>query len=543
VAVVPFGARGRDASAGAVARQLARRLVDRFADDPEVELRPVFLVAMPEEKRDAGYLVFGSTPDTALAAGYGRSLGTTHALTGLYRDEGDARSLFVELVAVAGAERVAETALAIAPGALHTVESELAGWLAESLGLPAPRAMPVPRNEEAYTALLEGLDEEVSATLFRSGDAAAEGVARGRAFERFIAALRADPSTDAAEERILVLAAESVERGDEARAAAALEQVVEARPSSWRAQYLLGQLRVAIGEANAAIVALEHSHALHPLRDADLVSLAELYIAAEAPGQASAHLRRITSASPSYGRAQELLGLIAMGSGDLARARAHLEAAAAVGVQSADLELARLHIAFGRLDDAKRMLEGIVARGASPDVLARARRLRLGVERPDLEADLERAGRVALSAEGPALEEAHGAFERVVAFDSGLWEAHFGLGLIARKRDDHPGAVNAFRRVLDLLPEQPDALHELGVALMASGSDGDAVRLLDQAATLRPRDAAYLADAGFAHLRAGDLAAARDRLRMASAIDADDPLTRAYLEELARAEATSGKTN
>src|SRR5438552_1176876 len=153
------------------------------------------------------------------------------------------------------------------------------------------------------------------------------------------------------------------------------------------------------------------------------------------------------------------------------------------------------------------------------------------------------ARRAALTAEGRALDEARSAFERVVAFDAAVWEAHFGLGLVARKRDDHPAAATAFRRVLELVPEQPDALHELGVALLASGSDGDAVRLLDQAATLRPHDAAYLADAGFAHLRAGDLRAARDRLRLATAIDAADPLTRAYLEELEHAEAASARPN
>src|SRR5207249_4176270 len=83
---------------GAVDGQLARRLVDRFAGSPDVELRPVFLVAMGETKAEAGYLIFGSTPDAALAASYGRSLGTTHALTGLYHDEEPGRALTLTLV-------------------------------------------------------------------------------------------------------------------------------------------------------------------------------------------------------------------------------------------------------------------------------------------------------------------------------------------------------------------------------------------------------------------------------------------------------------
>src|SRR5881628_2532146 len=98
VAVVPFGARGASPRAGAWARQLARRLVDRFAADASLELRPVFLVAMPETSSDAGYLVFGSSPGPHLAAEYASSLGATHALTATYREDAGERGLEATLV-------------------------------------------------------------------------------------------------------------------------------------------------------------------------------------------------------------------------------------------------------------------------------------------------------------------------------------------------------------------------------------------------------------------------------------------------------------
>jgi Tfp pilus assembly protein PilF len=134
-------------------------------------------------------------------------------------------------------------------------------------------------------------------------------------------------------------------------------------------------------------------------------------------------------------------------------------------------------------------------------------------------------------------------FESVLAFDPDIWEAHFGLGLVARKREDYADAERSFRRALELAADQADVMHELGVALLALGSKAEALGLLDRAAALRPREAAYIADAGFAHLRAGDLGAARERLRIASTIDSEDPLTRAYLLELERAEAAVGKAN
>ena len=63
-----------------------------------------------------------------------------------------------------------------------------------------------------------------------------------------------------------------------------------------------------------------------------------------------------------------------------------------------------------------------------------------------------------------------------------------------------------------------------------------AVGALERAAALRPDEAAYIADAGFAQMRAGELGAARERLEHARTLDAEDPITRAYLEELTRVE-------
>jgi len=505
----------------------------------------VFLVAMPQIKSDAGYLIFGSTPDPDLAVRYGESLGTTHALTGLYREDERGRAFTVTLVDVAARHVVASHELAVAEGELHRAEPALAAWLVGALGAPPQSGLEEPEttNETAYRALLGGLEEEVSETLLRAGDPAAADAARVLAFQLYVAAVRADPASLRAEDRLLVLAAESVERGDEERAARALEEVIEAKPMSWRSHYMLAELLRQIGETNHAIVALEHAHALRPLRDVDMMMLAEMYVAEGAPGQAAAHLRRIAEGSEAFGRAQELLGVLALGKGDHEAARAYLERAAANGRPSAEAHLARAHIAAGRVADARRALGEIISRAADADAVGQARRLRLGLDRPDLEADLERAGRAALSTNPVSYDEVRAAFTRVLGFDPDLWEAHFGLGLVARKQEDFPAASSSFRRALELAPGQPDVLHELGVALLASGGQSEALALLDQAASLRPRDAGYLADSGFAHLRAGDLGAARERLRLASAIDADDPLTQAYLVELERAEAATGKVN
>ncbi|HSW94997.1 MAG TPA: tetratricopeptide repeat protein [Patescibacteria group bacterium] len=576
VAVVPFGARSADPRAGAWGRQIARRLVDAFADHEALDLKPVFLVAMGDQPSDAGYLVFGSTPDPALAAQYGSSLGTTHALVGVLRADGAGRALEATLVDVAARRVMATLAHPIEPGALAGAEPALASWLATALGTDPPKPAP-PTAEPAYAALLEGMDEEVNATLLSASDARAAGEARGRAAARYLDALQADPSATPAEERLLVLAAESLERGDEATFVEPLESLTELAPRSWRGHYLLGELRRSSGDANGAVVAFEHSDALHPLRDGDSIRLAELYIDAGAPSSARSRLRRIKPGSTEYAHAQDVIGVLAVQRGELDEAAAAFERALDAGspdgatlarlahvlaakgdvaraieryreslalADSGDarLGLARALVTAGDRDAAASELELLLRAATVGESAANARRLLLGLRRHDLEVQLERAGQVAVAGPDDALPSAMAELDTVVAAEPALWEAHFARGLIARRRGDAAAAERAFARVLELWPDQPDALHELGVALLMADRTTDAVPLLDAAARLRPEDAGYIADAGFAQLRAGNLPAARERLALASELDAEDPITKAYLMELARVE-TAGRPN
>lgn len=578
VAVVPFGARGTNRRAGAWARQIARRLVDRFAREGAVDLRPVFLVAMPQASTEAGYLVFGSSPDRKTAAAYAKSAGATHALTATYREDGATRTIAVDLVdaATGTATHLDQT---IASGALQRAEGDIGAWLLETLGVAPtePVAGPPTANETAYAALLEGMDEEVDATLLRPSDAQRADASLQAAVDRYLDAARADPASDLPEERILVLAAESIERSDVARELSALETLIGIRPRSWRAHYMLGQLRAESGDTNGAIVAMEHAHSLQPLPDADVVRLAELYANAAAPAPALAHLRRISMSSASYGAAQELLAIISFQRGDEATGRAAYERAVAAGTTSWELHasygaaahargeldeaalhyrtalsasapavvrlnLARVLLASGDREGTLRELDMVIAMERVGEVLGHAHRLRFGLREPELEHELERAGQAALAGETATLDAARTVFDRAIAIDPDLWEAHFGRGIVARRRGDAPTAQTAFRRVLELQPDQPDALHELGVALLMGNHPREALSALDRAAGLRPDDPAYVADAGFAHLRAGDLASARARLERATRLNANDPTTKSYLGELERAEAAGERS-
>ena len=577
VAVVPFGARSRDPRAGAWARQLARRLVDRVGPDAELELRPVFLVAMPEGSAGEGHLILGSTPPTDLAAHYGASLGASHTVVGTYVEDSDGARIDASLIDVATKGVTSERSFPIAAGALHGAETELVAWIAGAVGTAAPEAPAPVVNDDAYAALLEAMDQEVNATLLRTSDATRADDAVHAALDRYVDAAIADPESVQPEERALVLAAESLERGSVRHEIHALERLISARPRAWRVHYILGQLRAETGDANGAILAFEHAHSLHPLTDPDIVRLAELYANAGAVSPGLAHLRRIRPASPAYGAAQELTAIIAYQRGDLDAGTQAFDRAIAAGTDSWELHasraaayhargetepaaahyrealakgapgvvrlnLARIQLAADDRAGAERELDALLASEHTGEVACHARRLRFGLRQPDLERELERAGQSALAGDAATLDAATATFERAIAIEPDLWEAHFGLGIVARQRGNAEAARGAFTKVLGLWPDQPDALHELGVALLGSGDEMNAaLRALDRAAALRPTDAAYLADAGFAHLRAGNLDTARRYLERASGIDANDPITKQYVGELLRIENEVGK--
>ena len=324
----------------------------------------------------------------------------------------------------------ATRSIAIDSGTLATAETALARWLARAVGatLPAGSDAPAAANETAYAALLEGMDEEVTATLLRSSDPAGAEDAIGRALERYLAALGADGECAPAEERILVLAAESLERGDIERQVRALEDLTLIRPRSWRAHYVLGKLRAEGGHINEAIVAFEHAHAVRPLPDAEVVRLAEMYANAGASAPAFAHLRRIAATSDAYAAAQELTAIIALQRGDLATGRAAFDRAVAAGAagwelhasygatlhargDNADavpryeaaiaaggpavvrLNLARAVYELGDRERAGRELDALLEKDKSGEVAGQARRMRFGIRHADLERGSRPRGR------------------------------------------------------------------------------------------------------------------------------------------------------
>lgn len=588
-----------------MARQLARRVVERFERSGVIDAKPVYLVAV--DQTGGGAVVFGSAPDAKLASEYARGVSATHALFGFLEHD----AIRTRVVRASDGEIVDERETAIADARIVYAEGEIAVAAARAVGAPlSDEALgrlrtPLTEDAHAYRSFLLGLDLEMAATVLRRDQPAQADERVREAIGTFLAALRVDPALEVAEERLLYLAAEHVERGQHERAMEILEDVIGANPRSWRAHYMLGELRRDAGLPSQAVVAFELSDSLHPLSDQDQIRLAQLYAESEAFESAAARLRRVKSASPEYGKAQSELGSVLLRKGDASAAIVALEKARASGENGATtlMRLAQARAAAGdepaareafeeslqhddgswpvaaaygtflhakgELDRAIGLYRRALERGAPPatnlnlaralilteqraaaleqldallaatpdaETAAQARRLRFGLAQPNDEHRLEEAGQVAVGAREGDLDTARETLNDIVREASDLWEAHFGLGLVARRQGDARAAEGAFRTALSLLPDQPDAEHELGVALLMLGKIEEAVVALEEAAHHRPDDAGYLADAGFAYMVAGNLHSARNRLEHARELDPDDEITKQYLEELEKRE-------
>ncbi len=150
-----------------------------------------------------------------------------------------------------------------------------------------------------------------------------------------------------------------------------------------------------------------------------------------------------------------------------------------------------------------------------------------GLDAPAVEA-LERASTASPTAAtlyrlGTLLEKtgeparARAAFERALALDPSMAEAHNDLGTLQAQAGDLEGAIARFRQALAAMPDYPDALNNLGYALLLTGQAGEARTLYERALALQPDFPEALNNLGLLLGRAGDLAAAERYFREALA--------------------------
>jgi len=119
----------------------------------------------------------------------------------------------------------------------------------------------------------------------------------------------------------------------------------------------------------------------------------------------------------------------------------------------------------------------------------------------DLESMFDHA--VSLQSQGE-LDGAAKAYRRLLALAPDLPEALSNLGAVLRLKDDLTGAEALLRRATAVRPNYVDAWHNLGVVLLRRGKFADSIQALSRALELDPGHAMSLAHRGQAHLDDGE---------------------------------------
>lgn len=121
------------------------------------------------------------------------------------------------------------------------------------------------------------------------------------------------------------------------------------------------------------------------------------------------------------------------------------------------------------------------------------------------------------------LEEAADAFRSALALDPRHADAHQALGGVLHAAGDHPRAEDVLRRAIALRPDGADAHYTLSRVLRARGNTPAADRHIREAERLREharleQEARVWTATGSARMQAGDVVAAVDHFRRATAI-------------------------
>ena len=332
------------------------------------------------------------------------------------------------------------------------------------------------RPEEAAEAAQRALalhpeDPELHLTL------AGLEVARSRpeeALDALDAALALDPrSVDARVEKARVLLQRSDELGDgagRAEAIALLEQVLEEDPDHGRARVAWAEeVEAERGDLEAAGARLREVTVQQPFLAEAWRALGRVLERQGRTGEAEAAYRGGLRHQPRDPRLQALLGLLLVQRGEAEEAEPLLEAAVASTVSP----LPEVHDGLAAV---------AVERGDWPRAERQARH---AVElAPELASAWNHLA-VALEEQGRT-EDALDAYGRAVGADGSYWQALFNRGLLLRKQDRVEGAMEMFRRVLELKPGHAASHYELGVLHGARGEDARARRHLEAALSADP---------------------------------------------------------
>lgn len=261
-------------------------------------------------------------------------------------------------------------------------------------------------------------------------------------------------------------------RGDSAAALAAFEAVCRAAPRHAGAQMQLGTELRMLGRLDEAEAAFGRALALEPANPAALAGLGHCARARGNSGGAAEWFRRAVAATPANPRLRFELGTELRLLGRVAEAEVEFRAGLEQDPRSAGCMIGLGLCARARSDRAAALdwFERAAATGDAAWLLQAAAAFR------QVSAHA-RAAEVLAPLLRPGAEEAR------------AWAS---IGLTERAASRPEASLQAFRRAVELAPNDPATLVELGIETRNAARPGEAARLFRQALEHRPRFAPAL---------------------------------------------------
>jgi tetratricopeptide (TPR) repeat protein len=252
-----------------------------------------------------------------------------------------------------------------------------------------------------------------------------------------------------------------------------------------------GEHKVAIDELRLALVTDEANPFL-------VTELAEEYARLSELDRAERELRRVIERSPSYQRAQLLMGRILLESQKFTRARFHLRKAIGLRPRDPDayLVLTQLELELNRPEEAERVVDELstalpgesigfkrlgMALAEHGDLTRAERLLKKAVDRDP--GDFELWMNLATIDENTErLTEADQAYAKALELDPDNQDVLLNAGRLALKEGQLPNAKAYFDRLL-ALSEDPEVVVKVAFSYLATREPLGAVDVLDQART------------------------------------------------------------
>lgn len=325
------------------------------------------------------------------------------------------------------------------------------------------------------------------------------------------------------------------------------DRALELRPGWERAALMKGDI-LAKTSAEGAIRYLNSFLASAPESRAATGALAQLYVEQKRFGEARGLFERLLEDDKSDRDIQFAIAAISVQMKDYTTAERMFEELRSAGVDASSVAfyLGQIAEETKRYDEAiaryREVSEGERAWIASLRIatvlakkgdLAAARRYLASLKPEGREhtAELHQADAQLLRDAGD-YKEAYAVLTSALDADPNSAELIYDVAMVAEKLDRLDEVESRLTRLIELKPDNPQALNALGYTLVdRTPRTAEGLKLIEKALTLAPEDPSILDSMGWAHFRMGNLGDSEKFLRRALA-DRPDPEIAAHLGEV-----------